>query len=320
MVILCLEDVKGMVTNMTFDLLLKRLRNTMPNLRLSTDEPMSRHTSFKIGGPVSAMALPSSAEELADVCAAAKECGVRPFIFGNGTNLLVQDEPLEMFAIKTAEGMTRVRFTESGGIYAESGALLSKVAVFAQRNGLKGIEFAHGIPGTIGGAVSMNAGAYGGEMKDAVVLTEYLDEELERRTAAGDEHAFAYRKSAFSENGRIILGSVLKLEAGDSEAIKARMNELSAKRRASQPLDMPSAGSTFKRPVGGYAAALIDESGLKGFSVGGAQVSEKHAGFIVNRGGATCADVLKLVEHIRETVFKNSGIMLETEIKYIHID
>ncbi len=303
---------------MNFDLLLKRLRNTMPNLRLFTDEPMSRHTSFKIGGPVSAMALPSSAEEIAAVCAIARDCGISPFVFGNGTNLLVQDEPLKIFAVKTADGLTRVRFTESGDVYAESGAMLSKAAVFAHRNGLTGLEFAHGIPGTVGGAVSMNAGAYGGEMKDVVVLTEYLDEELGRRTAAGDEHEFSYRRSAFSDTGRIILGSVLRLKAGDGEEIKARMNELAARRRASQPLDMPSAGSAFKRPAGGYAAALIEDSGLKGFSVGGAQVSEKHAGFIVNRGGATCADVMRLVEHIRETVFKNSGIMLETEIKYIH--
>ncbi len=302
---------------MKFDLLLKHLRKTQPNLRIFTDEPMSRHTSFKIGGTVSVMALPSSAEELACVCAAARDCGIKPFVFGNGTNLLVQDKPLKIFAVKTSDGMTCVRFTESGAVYAESGAMLSKVAVFAQKNGLKGLEFAHGIPGTVGGAVSMNAGAYGGEMKDAVVLTEYLNEELERKTAAGDEHCFEYRRSAFTDTGRIILGSVLHLEAGDPEQIKARMNELAAKRRDSQPLDMPSAGSAFKRPVGGYAAALIEESGLKGFSVGGAQVSEKHAGFIVNRGGATCEDVLELVEHIRETVFKNSGIMLETEIKYI---
>lgn len=306
-----------MVINMKFDLLLKHLRKTQPNLRIFTDEPMSRHTSFKIGGTVSVMALPTSAEELACVCAAARDCGIKPFVFGNGTNLLVQDQPLKIFAVKTSDGMTCVRFTESGAVYAESGAMLSKVAVFAQKNGLKGLEFAHGIPGTVGGAVSMNAGAYGGEMKDAVVLTEYLNEELERKTAAGDEHCFEYRRSAFTDTGRIILGSVLHLEAGDPEQIKARMNELAAKRRDSQPLDMPSAGSAFKRPVRGYAAALIEESGLKGFSVGGAQVSEKHAGFIVNRGGATCADVLELVEHIRETVFKNSGIMLETEIKYI---
>ena len=264
------------------------------------------------------MALPSTPEELAAVCRISKDCGIKPFVFGNGTNLLVEDGPLDIFAVKTADAMTNVRLAEGGAIYAESGALLSKAAVLAQRNALAGLEFAHGIPGTVGGAVTMNAGAYGGEMKDVVVLTEYLDEELERHTASKEEHDFSYRHSAFSGGERIILGSVLRLEAGDGEKIKERMNELSAKRRASQPLEMPSAGSAFKRPVGGYAAALIEESGLKGFSTGGAQVSDKHSGFIVNLGGATCADVLRLIEHVRETVYKNSGITLEPEIKYIH--
>ncbi len=302
---------------MDFDLLQKNLRDTMPGIRLSRREPMSRHTSFRIGGEAALMAFPRTSGELAAICAAARRCGISPLIFGNGTNLLVADGPLDILAVKTFDGLSEIRLSGENGIYASSGALLSKIAVFAQKNGLAGLEFAHGIPGTLGGAISMNAGAYGGEMKDVVVMTEYLDENLLRKTASGGEHAFEYRHSAFSNGGRIILGSLLKLSKGEPEKIRERMNELSEKRKASQPLDIPSAGSTFKRPKGGYAAALIDEAGLKGYAIGGAQVSEKHAGFVVNRGGATCEDVLRLIEHIKSTVFEKSGILLETEIKYI---
>ena len=179
------------------------------------------------------------------------------------------------------------------------------------------MEFAHGIPGSLGGAVSMNAGAYGGEMKDIVVTTQYLDESLEVREVHGAAHDFGYRHSRFSDTGAVILASTLRLTPGDPAAIRARMAELSEKRRASQPLELPSAGSTFKRPVGGYAAALIEQAGLKGYTVGGAQVSEKHAGFVVNRGGATFDDVLRLIDHIRAEVLRTSGIELETEVKII---
>ncbi len=302
---------------MDFDAFHKILTDTLPGIRLSRGEPMSRHTSFRIGGPAALMAFPRSAGELEALCAAARRFGIAPLIIGNGTNLLVSDGPLDIFAVKTCDGLSKIELAGEDRIYAQSGALLSKIAVFAQKNGLEGFEFAHGIPGTLGGAVSMNAGAYGGEIKDVVVMTEYLDENLLKKTASDGEHAFEYRHSAFSDGGKIILGSVLKLRKGERDEIRKRMNELSERRRASQPLDIPSAGSTFKRPKGGYAAALIDEAGLKGYSIGGAQVSEKHAGFVVNRGGATCEDVLRLVEHIKKTVFERSGIMLETEIKYI---
>jgi len=302
---------------MGFELLVNNLKKNLPSLNLVFDEPMSRHTSFKIGGPVSVMAFPSSAGELGAMCTEAHKAGVRPFIFGNGTNLLVQDGPLNIFAVKTFDGLSGIRLTPQGGISAMSGTPLSSLAVFAWKNGLTGLEFAHGIPGTLGGAVSMNAGAYGGEISQVIEMTEYLDEDMTLKIVAGDEHEFSYRHSVFSDSGRIIVGSLIRLSPGDPLGIKERMEELSAKRRGSQPLNMPSAGSVFKRPVGGYAAALIDSAGLKGFAVGGAQVSEKHAGFIVNRGGATCIDVLRLVEHIRETVYKEHGVKLQTEIKHI---
>ena len=192
-----------------------------------------------------------------------------------------------------------------------------RLARLAQEYGLTGMEFAGGIPEALGGGVSMNAGAYGGELKDVVVSVDYLDEDLNLRTASGEECAFRYRGSAFSDTNKIILGARIALQASTVEAVEARMEELKAKRVKSQPLEYPSAGSTFKRPVGGYAAAMIDEAGLKGYAVGGAQVSEKHAGFVINRGGATCADVLALMDHIRKTVYDRTGIELEAEVKII---
>ena len=195
--------------------------------------------------------------------------------------------------------------------------LLSRLAVYAQQAGLAGLEFAHGIPGSLGGAVSMNAGAYGGEMKDVVVSTRYLDHDLNLCKAEGAAHDFGYRHSVFSDTDCVVLGSTLALTPGDPAEIRARMLDLSERRRSRQPLDLPSAGSTFKRPAGGYAAALIDAAGLKGYAVGGAQVSEKHAGFVVNRGGATFDDVLRLMDHIRSEVLRTSGVELEPEVKII---
>lgn len=302
---------------MDFALLSKLIKEKLPDMRAAFNEPMNRHTSFHIGGPAAIMAFPATAFEIASVCEIADEAGIKPFVFGNGTNLLVQDEPLNIFAVKTFDGLSSIELIGEDKIIAGSGALLSKIAVYAQKNGLTGLEFAHGIPGTLGGAVSMNAGAYGGEMKHVVKSTEYIDEDFKKKCITGSAHEFSYRHSAFSDTNKIIIGSVLQLSKGEPNAIKEKMSELSEKRRGSQPLELPSAGSAFKRPKGGYAAALIDEAGLKGFVVGGAQVSEKHAGFIVNRGGASCDDVLRLIEHIRETVFRKSGITLETEIKII---
>ncbi len=288
----------------------------LPELELREGESLSRHCSFRIGGPAALLALPSSGEELAVLGLLLKEKGHKPFILGNGTNVLFPDEGLDRVVIKLGSNMAAVS-TNGNTVTAEAGATLARTASVALSTGLTGLEFAHGIPGSVGGGVVMNAGAYGGELKDAVTTTWYLDENLTPQILRGAEHDFSYRHSALSQREWIVLRSEFTLTPGDPEAISARMQELAAKRRESQPLDIPSAGSTFKRPVGGYAAALIDEAGLKGFSIGGAQVSPKHAGFVVNTGNATCEDVLRLMDHIRQVVYARSGIELEPEVRII---
>ena len=302
---------------MSLDSIVSRLREALPELTILEHEPMSKHTSFRIGGPVRALVQPRSGEEAAAVCRLLREAGVKPLILGNGTNLLVTDAPLNRVAVQFGEHMSAISPAGDNELRAESGVTLARLAGEAQRLGLAGLEFAHGIPGSLGGGVSMDAGAYGGELKDVVVSTRYLDEELQERECVGAEHDFSYRRSRFSDTDCVILDSTVRLTPDDPEAIMERMMTLREKRRASQPLEMPSAGSTFKRPVGGYAAALIDQAGLKGYAIGGAQVSEKHGGFVINRGGATFDDVLRLIDHIRNEVYKMSGITLETEVKII---
>ena len=294
---------------------LREARSRRPELTILENEPMSRHCSFRIGGACDAMLLPSSIEDVEAVCALLAECGEKPFLMGNGTNLLVTDAPLHRIVLRMGEEFSRVDPVNGTALRAESGATLSRLALFAAARGLAGLEFAHGIPGTLGGAVSMNAGAYGGEMKDVVTSVTYLDEDLSIRET--DDVGFSYRRSRFSDTDCIVLGAKISLHEDDPDAIRERMRSLAERRRSSQPLDMPSAGSTFKRPAVGYAAALIDEAGLKGYTVGGAQVSEKHAGFVVNRGGACFDDVLRLIEHIQNEVYRVSGIELEPEVKII---
>ena len=294
---------------------LREARFRRPELTILENEPMSRHCSFRIGGACDAMLLPSSIEDVEAVCALLAECGEKPFLMGNGTNLLVADAPLHRIVLRMGEEFSRVDPVNGTALRAESGATLSRLASFAAARGLAGLEFAHGIPGTLGGAVSMNAGAYGGEMKDVVTSVTYLDKDLSLRET--DDAGFSYRRSRFSDTDCIVLGAKISLHEDDPDAIRERMRSLAERRRSSQPLDMPSAGSTFKRPAGGYAAALIDEAGLKGYTVGGAQVSEKHAGFVVNRGGACFDDVLRLIEHIQSEVYRVSGIELEPEVKII---
>lgn len=294
---------------------LREARSRRPELTILENEPMSRHCSFRIGGACDAMLLPSSIEDVEAVCALLAECGEKPFLMGNGTNLLVTDAPLHRIVLRMGEDFSRIDPVNGTALRAESGATLSRLALFAAARGLAGLEFAHGIPGTLGGAVSMNAGAYGGEMKDVVTSVTYLDKDLSLRET--DDAGFSYRRSRFSDTDCIVLGAKISLHEDDPDAIRERMRSLAERRRSSQPLDMPSAGSTFKRPAVGYAAALIDEAGLKGYTVGGAQVSEKHAGFVVNRGGACFDDVLRLIEHIQSEVYRVSGIELEPEVKII---
>lgn len=299
----------------TFD---QQAADYLPDLRIEKEEPMDRHTSFRIGGPARRMAFPERGEQLVLLLDMAARCGARPLVMGNGTNLLAPDEGLDRLVIDTSAGLSRV---EAGGtpgtILAEAGASLARVADFACRQGLAGLEFAHGIPGSLGGAVFMNAGAYGGEMKDIVAETEFLDENGERRSIRGEEHGFSYRKSVFSGRNCVILSTRLRLRPGDREEIQAKMDGLMARRREKQPLELPSAGSVFKRPAGHFAGTLIQENGLRGYRIGGAAVSEKHCGFIVNLGGATCQDVLRLVEHIQQTVEARTGVRLECEIRKV---
>lgn len=298
-------------------LAMREIKKMMPELELRRNEPMSAHCSFRIGGPVSAMAFPKSAEECEYLAQLLAGFEIEPLVMGNGTNLLVCDDPLDIFVIKTCGGMSGAELLDETTIRAEAGITLSRLAVFARSHGLSGLEFAHGIPGSLGGAVSMNAGAYGGEMKAVVRSVRFLDSDAELFEFSGEELGFEYRKSVFSDTDSIILDAVIELERGEPEEIDARMLELAEKRRASQPLELPSAGSTFKRPANGYAAALIDSCGLKGFRIGGAMISEKHAGFVVNAGGASFDDVIAVMEHAADTVYRMTGTELEPEVKII---
>ena len=297
-----------------FEQLQNELRTRCPELELREHENMARHTTFRLGGWVRLMALPKNKEQALCAVRTAHEMGIDPFFLGNGSNLLVPDEGVERFVVKTMDGLTACR-VEGTKIVAESGLLLARLANTALEHGLTGLEFAHGIPGSLGGAVTMNAGAYEGEMAQVVTAVTCLDREgnVQRVTDCG----FAYRHSNFSDGSRLILEAELELQSGEPASIRAKMDDLMARRKSKQPLEYPSAGSMFKRPVGYFAAALIDRCGLKGYTVGGAQVSEKHAGFVVNRGGATCGDVLALVDGVREQVKKATGVELEMEVKIL---
>ena len=293
----------------------QKIQQYLPDLAVECDVPMQRHTSFRIGGPARRMAFPVNREQLVILLGLAQECGIKPFIMGKGTNLLVADEGLDTLVIKT-EQMNAIRQLDDVTLEADAGISLARLAVFAQQNGLAGLEFAHGIPGSLGGAVFMNAGAYGGEMKQVVIEVAALFEDGVRYLTA-EEAQFAYRHSVFSNADAVVLGAKLRLEKGDSAEIRARMDDLMARRKQSQPLEYPSAGSAFKRPQGAFAGALIQQCGLRGARVGGAAISEKHCGFIVNLGGATCADVLALADLVCKTVKEQTGYQLEKEIRVV---
>lgn len=278
------------------------------------NEPMKNHTTFKIGGPADIFIAVKSRLCLKKVVLLCKQYAVPYTIVGAGSNLLVSDKGIRGVVIKYVSKATE---TDGSIIYADSGITLSALSKFALSNSLTGLEFAGGIPGLLGGAVYMNAGAYGGEMKDVILESEYLDTDGEIKTFTKEEHDFGYRHSIYTGTDKFILGAKLKLNHGDKEEILKTMNELLKRRNDKQPLNFPSAGSVFKRPEGYFAGKLIEDSNLKGYSVGGAKVSEKHAGFIINTGDATASDVRKLVEHIRETVLKNFNVELVCEIKMI---
>lgn len=280
------------------------------------DERMSAHTSFKIGGVADYFALPKNKDELKNLILAARKEGVKYTILGNGSNILCDDCGYRGIVISTLN-MKEIKLIDSTKIFAEAGASLTAVCLFAKKHSLKGLEFAYGIPGSVGGALYMNAGAYGGEMKQVVESAISLDKNLNEKERGKDELSLSYRNSVYTNSNEIITGVVFSLGMGEPSEINEKMETLMAKRKASQPLEFGSAGSTFKRPVGYFAAALIDECGLKGLSVGDAEVSQKHAGFVINKGAATCADVLNLIDEIKRVVLDKKGVALETEVIYL---
>ena len=295
----------------------QRLAAALPGLELRDNEPMYKHTTFRVGGPVTLMALPRSVEELSTAVSLAREAGIEPFFLGRGSNLLVADRGAEAFLIKLAGGLDRLELLGENSLYVGAGVTLAQAAVFALEHALTGLEFAHGIPGTLGGGVFMNAGAYDGELSQVVSWADVLDETGRRFRLEGPDLELGYRTSVFSRKPWVVTGARLDLTPGDPAAIRARMEDLSHRRRSKQPLEFPSAGSTFKRPAGHFAGALIQEAGLKGVRIGGAQVSEKHAGFVVNTGGATSDDILSLIRLVRDTVLEKTGVLLEPEVRML---
>jgi len=300
---------------MNKEAIVSALTAACPGALILTDEPMSRHTTFRVGGPADIMVQPSSAEEVVAAISTAKELGQPVFVMGNGSNLLVRDGGMEGVVVLLGEKMSKIT-VHGRKIHAEAGAMLSRLSREALNAGLKGLVFASGIPGTVGGAVVMNAGAYGGQMSDVLVRAKVLTDG-EIRWMSREELEMGYRTTKPLKEGGIVLEAEFELEEGDIAALTEETNELSRRRREKQPLSLPSAGSTFKRPEGYFAGALIEQANLKGVSVGGAQVSELHAGFVVNTGGATASDILGLMKKIQDTVYEINGVMLEPEVRIV---
>ena len=287
----------------------------LPDVLVARDEPMSRHTTFKIGGPAKLFIKPRGEAATVHVLETLYKSGVRPLVIGNGSNLLVSDSGIDRVVVELSGGVCECSEDE---IRADAGASLATVAKCAKNNSLTGMECLYGIPGTVGGAVVMNAGAYGGEISQVLSKSTYFSPDGKVYELDAKSHELGYRESIFKkEPERIIISSTFKLVHGDRAEISKTMEELMGRRREKQPLEYPSAGSVFKRPPGHFAGALIENCGLKGYRIGGAEVSEKHAGFIINKGSASCDDVLKLIDHIKETVLKNTGVELECEICHI---
>lgn len=293
----------------------KKLVTLLPEIELVMDEPMAKHTSFRIGGPVEVMAFPKNADELGKLLKTSALLHITPAIMGAGTNILAPDEGIRGLVICLKDCMDGMEQLDDTRIRIAAGVTMTRAAVFAAGLGLGGLEFAHGIPGTVGGGVYMNAGAYGGEICQVCESVEVMDMEGNISTIGCNCMEFSYRHSILEDKDGIVLSAVFRLTPKPQEEIREKMAELMTKRKTSQPLDLPSAGSAFKRPVGGYAAALIDQAGLKGFCVGGAGVSSKHAGFVVNNGGATANDVKEVLRQVSDKVFEKSGIRLEPEVR-----
>ena len=292
-----------------------KLRDLLPEIALINNEPMAKHTSFRIGGAVEVMAFPKTPEELSQIMKAADQLGVKTAVLGAGTNILAPDAGIPGLVVCLKDCLGGMEQLDRTHIRVMAGVTMTRAALYAASLGLTGLEFSHGIPGSVGGGVYMNAGAYGGEICQVCCGADVMNRRGEMRHLTGEEMEFSYRHSVLEDSGELVVSADFALTEGDEALIRARMKELMAKRSASQPLDMPSAGSTFKRPVGGYAAALIDGAGLKGYRVGDAAVSEKHAGFVVNLGQATAEDVKKLMAQVSEIVNEKSGIRLEPEVR-----
>ncbi len=291
------------------------LQSELPDIAFRFHEPLHKHTSFRIGGNAEVMAFPKTTAELSSILNLSTMLGVKTSILGAGTNILAPDEGVEGIVICLKDCLDGMEQLDSTHIRVMAGVTMTRAAIFAANLGLSGLEFAHGIPGTVGGGVYMNAGAYGGELSQVVKSVEVMDFTGCTRILSNEQMAFQYRNSILESCELIAVSATFRLELKPQDEIRATMKDLMRRRSASQPLDMPSAGSAFKRPVGGYAAALIDEAGLKGYSVGGAAISTKHAGFAVNLGNATAEDVKKLLRDVSDIVYEKSGIRLEPEVR-----
>ena len=296
--------------------IIKRLEQTVESDQFLREEPMKKHITFRVGGPAACFLTPSTKEQIREILHICQEEKTPYFILGNGSNLLVSDQGFDGVVLQVYKNMNQVT-VEGEHLRVQAGALLSATARKALEAGLTGMEFAAGIPGTMGGAVVMNAGAYGGEMKDILESVTVLTPEGEQKELKNEELQLGYRTSVVKEKGYIVLEAVLSLKKGDPEAIKSRMDELKEQRVTKQPLEYPSAGSTFKRPDGYFAGKLIQDAGLRGYQVGGAQVSEKHCGFVINKENATAKDVVDLIHDVQRIVYEKFQVQLETEVKFL---
>lgn len=301
---------------MNIHIIYDKLKKILPCNNIKLNESMKNHTSFRVGGPADILVLPRDVREISGIVKLCKDANIPFLVIGNGTNLLVRDNGIRGVVIKLSKNFNDISI-DKNFIRCKSGVLLSTAARFALKNSLSGLEFAHGIPGTVGGATVMNAGAYDGEMSNVISKVKVLNFDGNIIEMKKDELNFSYRKSSLQDTDNILLEIEMELVAGNFEAIKEKMSELFARRKAKQPLNIPSAGSTFKRPKNNFAGYLIEKAGLKGYRIGGALVSEIHAGFIVNDNNATCNDIIKLIEHIQNEVMNKFNIMLEPEIKVV---
>lgn len=306
------QGVKAMETTKIMEL----LEIMIPKANIKENEPMKSHTSFKIGGMADVFVSPTTKEQLVDAIRICKENKVPYYIIGNGSNLLVSDKGFRGVIIEVSKNLSQIH-RKDNTITAQAGALLARIAKTAESAELTGFEFAHGIPGTLGGAVTMNAGAYDGEIKNVILQAEVINEKGEIQILTKEELELGYRTSIVQKKGYIVLEATIELQPGHKEEISAKMKDFAGRRRDKQPLEYPSAGSTFKRPVGHFAGKLIMDSDLRGYQVGKAQVSEKHCGFVINQGGATFEEVMKVIEHVQEVVRKKFDVELEPEVRII---